>query len=170
MSDSSATAWAIACQAPPSMGISKQEYWSGLPFPSPQKHYTVIKGSAHQGYIILSKSTPAIRASKYMKQNLVELKGEIDKATVKLITSPSHSQQLRDCATESKAVESLKQAHAYDRGFHIHKHTQQTRAPLQQFWLVYLRTLCSPKNQWVPQTAFAYFYYIILIDFYICII
>ena len=25
----------IACQAPPSMGFSRQEYWSGLPFPSP---------------------------------------------------------------------------------------------------------------------------------------
>ena len=26
--------WIIACQAPPSMGFSRQEYWSGLPFPS----------------------------------------------------------------------------------------------------------------------------------------
>ena len=26
---------AVACQAPLSMGFSKQEYWSGLPFPSP---------------------------------------------------------------------------------------------------------------------------------------
>ena len=25
----------LACQAPLSMGISRQEYWSGLPFPSP---------------------------------------------------------------------------------------------------------------------------------------
>ena len=25
----------LACQAPLSMGFSKQEYWSGLPFPSP---------------------------------------------------------------------------------------------------------------------------------------
>ena len=25
----------IACQAPLSMGFSQQEYWSGLPFPSP---------------------------------------------------------------------------------------------------------------------------------------
>ena len=25
----------IACQAPPSTGFSRQEYWSGLPFPSP---------------------------------------------------------------------------------------------------------------------------------------
>ena len=24
----------VACQAPPSMGFSRQEYWSGLPFPS----------------------------------------------------------------------------------------------------------------------------------------
>ena len=30
-----ATLWAIAHQAPPSMGFSRQEYWSGLPFPSP---------------------------------------------------------------------------------------------------------------------------------------
>ena len=29
------TPWAIAYQAPPSMGFSRQEYWSGLPFPSP---------------------------------------------------------------------------------------------------------------------------------------
>ena len=25
--------WTVACQAPPSMGFSRQEYWSGLPFP-----------------------------------------------------------------------------------------------------------------------------------------
>ena len=30
-----ATPWCVACQAPPSMGFSRQEYWSGLPFPSP---------------------------------------------------------------------------------------------------------------------------------------
>ena len=30
-----ATPWTVACQAPPSMGFSRQEYWSGLPFPSP---------------------------------------------------------------------------------------------------------------------------------------
>ena len=24
--------WTAACQAPPSMGFSRQEYWSGLPF------------------------------------------------------------------------------------------------------------------------------------------
>ena len=30
-----ATPWTIACQAPLCMGFSKQEYWSRLPFPSP---------------------------------------------------------------------------------------------------------------------------------------
>ena len=27
--------WTVAHQAPPSMGFSRQEYWSELPFPSP---------------------------------------------------------------------------------------------------------------------------------------
>ena len=27
--------WTIACQATPSMGFSRQDYWSGLSFPSP---------------------------------------------------------------------------------------------------------------------------------------
>ena len=35
MSDSFATPWTVAYQAPLSMGFLKQEYWSGLPFPSP---------------------------------------------------------------------------------------------------------------------------------------
>ena len=30
-----ATPWTAAYQTPPSMGFSRQEYWSGLPFPSP---------------------------------------------------------------------------------------------------------------------------------------
>ena len=30
-----ATPWTVAYQAPPSMGFSRQEYWSGLPLPSP---------------------------------------------------------------------------------------------------------------------------------------
>ena len=31
-----ATPWTVAYNAPPSMGFSRQEYWSGLPFPSPE--------------------------------------------------------------------------------------------------------------------------------------
>ena len=35
VSDSLWVPWTVAYQAPPSMGFSRQEYWSGLPFPSP---------------------------------------------------------------------------------------------------------------------------------------
>ena len=35
LSDSSATPWTVARQAPLSMGFPRQEYWSGLPSPSP---------------------------------------------------------------------------------------------------------------------------------------
>ena len=30
-----ATPWTAAYQAPPSMGFSRQKYWTGLPLPSP---------------------------------------------------------------------------------------------------------------------------------------
>ena len=35
MSNSLQTRWTVAYQAPPFMGFSRQEYWSGLPFPFP---------------------------------------------------------------------------------------------------------------------------------------
>ena len=35
MSNSFVTSWTDVHQAPLSMGFSRQEYWSGLPFPSP---------------------------------------------------------------------------------------------------------------------------------------
>ena len=34
-----ATPWPVAYQASWSMGFSRQEYWSGLPFPSPREYY-----------------------------------------------------------------------------------------------------------------------------------
>ena len=36
MSDSFETPWSVACQAPLSIGFPRQEYWSGLTFPSPE--------------------------------------------------------------------------------------------------------------------------------------
>ena len=35
MSDSVEIPWTAALQAPLSMGFSRQEYWSGLPYPTP---------------------------------------------------------------------------------------------------------------------------------------
>ena len=37
-----ATPWTAAYQAPPSMGFSRQEYWSGVPLPSPNNNATKL--------------------------------------------------------------------------------------------------------------------------------
>ena len=37
-----ATPWTAAYQAPPSLGLSRQEYWSGLPLPSPRSQFESI--------------------------------------------------------------------------------------------------------------------------------
>ena len=44
-----ATPWSAAYQAPPSMGFARQEYWSGVPLPSPREsHYSPAKSSLTQ--------------------------------------------------------------------------------------------------------------------------
>ena len=37
------TPWTATFQAPPSMGFSRQEYWSGLPLPSPNPNWDKLK-------------------------------------------------------------------------------------------------------------------------------
>ena len=38
-----ATPWTAAHQAPPSMGFSRQEYWSGVPLPPPKRQYKFVQ-------------------------------------------------------------------------------------------------------------------------------
>ena len=38
-----ATPWTAAYQAPPSMGFARQEYWSGVPSPSPYVMLSLLK-------------------------------------------------------------------------------------------------------------------------------
>ena len=49
----SATPWTAAFQAPPSMGFSRQEYWSGVPPPTMMSHMqipmTLGKGNSYKG-------------------------------------------------------------------------------------------------------------------------
>ena len=42
MSDSFATPWTVACQAPLSMQFPRQEYCSGLPFPFPYHKRSLV--------------------------------------------------------------------------------------------------------------------------------
>ena len=50
-----ATPWTAAYQAPPSMGFSRQEYWRGLPLPSPDDSVDV--GNLISGFSAFSKSS-----------------------------------------------------------------------------------------------------------------
>ena len=51
-----ATPWTAAYQAPPSMGFSRQEYWSGVPLPSPLfVHRFSLKECAYLENMFISK-------------------------------------------------------------------------------------------------------------------
>ena len=43
-----ATLWNAAYQAPPSMGFSRQEYWSGVPLPSPYRQHAAAAAKSLQ--------------------------------------------------------------------------------------------------------------------------
>ena len=45
------TPWTVAYQAPPSMGFSRQEYWSGLPLPSLPKDTAPSQNTANRLYL-----------------------------------------------------------------------------------------------------------------------
>ena len=51
-----ATPWTAAYQAPPSIGFSRQEYWSGVPLPSPER------GNS-RSQLIESRSSPVLFAT-----------------------------------------------------------------------------------------------------------
>ena len=41
------TPWTVAYKVPPSVGFSRQEYWSGLPFPSPVHDWLLLIKNTH---------------------------------------------------------------------------------------------------------------------------
>ena len=55
----SATTWTAAYQAPPSMGFSRQEYWSGLPFPSPVSPESSVFTSLNLNFLTCPKKYSA---------------------------------------------------------------------------------------------------------------
>ena len=72
-----ATPWTAAYQAPPPMGFSRQEYWSGLPLPSPKqclgsskaKNRTAIWSSnSTPGYIVEENENN--NSKRYLQPNV----------------------------------------------------------------------------------------------------
>ena len=68
-----ATPWTAAVQAPPSMGFSRQEYWSGLPLPSPTSAYLT---NIYWATIIFQILKHISRQSKVHAQLIFYLRGK----------------------------------------------------------------------------------------------
>ena len=60
-----ATPWSAAYQASPSMGLSRQEYWSGVPSPSPHPHPTGCVSLENSNTMSTSGSPPACALAAY---------------------------------------------------------------------------------------------------------
>ena len=73
-----ATTWTIAHQAPPSMGFSRQEYWSGLPFPSPGD--LPIPGTEPGSPALQADSLPSEPLGNPKKTILKEMRHQSSKA------------------------------------------------------------------------------------------
>ena len=60
------TPWTAAYQAPPSMGFSRQEYWNGVPLPSPVKHIYngILLSYITQFLFLLEKGTKLCHLQK----------------------------------------------------------------------------------------------------------
>ena len=83
----SATPWTAAYQAPPSMGFSRQEYWSGVPLPSPGLvrslqppdilwiHWRVYNSIANtsKGVLFLPPSDVYVRSFLYLLYTWIKL-------------------------------------------------------------------------------------------------
>ena len=71
MSDSFVTPWTVACQAPLSMGFPRQEYWSGLPFPSPgdppDSGIELVSPALASGFFTTESPGKSLRLGRFLK-------------------------------------------------------------------------------------------------------
>ena len=94
-----ATPWTVAYQAPLSMGFSRQEYWSGLPFPSPgdlpdpgiEPRFPALQGDS------LLSEPPAAKAVReagtQQKARLISLSDNVGKKRTVSISPTSSSRR-----------------------------------------------------------------------------
>ena len=75
------TPWTVVHQAPLSMGFPRQEYWSGLPFPSP-----IISLSIKYSYII-NPVCPKFPLLKKKKKTKILLQGPTQEHTLYLVVT-----------------------------------------------------------------------------------
>ena len=67
-----ATPWTVAYHTPPSMGFSRQEYWSGLQFPSPIK-WNFLKSQYSKDTLAFFGPTKSRKYISHVKDTLCAL-------------------------------------------------------------------------------------------------
>ena len=71
VSDSFVIPWTVACQAPLSIEFSRQEYWSGLPFPTPgDLHVPGIKPASPESPALAGRSLTTEPPGKSLKYDV----------------------------------------------------------------------------------------------------
>ena len=100
MSDSFVTPWTIVCQAPLAMRFSREEYWSGLPFPSsgdlPNPGIEIMSSALqadslplnHQGSlqsVLACKNQPVVCLGKGPEKVLMYLNNSVDQSIWKTL-------------------------------------------------------------------------------------
>ena len=72
-----ATPWTAAYQAPPSMGFSRQEYWSGVPLPSPKQTLIDIKGEIDSDTIIVGDFNPPLTPTDRLSKQKINKETQV---------------------------------------------------------------------------------------------
>ena len=81
-----ATPWTVDYQARPSMGFSRQEYWSGLPFPSPgDLHDPGIEPGSPIFQADALTSEPPGKAQECSNYRTIELISHASKVMLKIL-------------------------------------------------------------------------------------
>jgi len=124
----SVTPWTVACQAPLSVGFSRQEYWSGLPFPSPEAR-------PHPGIKLMSPVAPALAGKFFTTAPLCHL--IIPEGLTNIIPEPLWSR--------NPIWESTKR-HGFP-GWQMHK------CKYTQAWPILSLTSRLPEDTWTSQTS-----------------
>ena len=95
-----AAPWTIACQAPLSMEFSRQEYWRGLPFPSPRD-----LPNLHILHLLhwQADSLPPHHLGSFKKSELYKNAGDLDVSSSKF-SGKSEARGLPDRPKVGKAI------------------------------------------------------------------
>ena len=151
-----ATPWTVACQAPVSLGLPEQEYWSELPFPSPGDLpdpgiETASPALAGRFFTTEPPGKPIVRAGKPQILDIVLIPGEC--STLAVLTSsqqiPKNSLcmlllQLRPHPHDLNSTSQMFLHKAPFRSSHRRKSTVPNPFPRKRWWWV----SSTHRQQW----------------------